>query len=76
MKQIMKIETLQVRKFIKAEWYEEISFKPSNLLGYIFCELQVGDQYIKGEKSSCLERNKVNCSERMTVNFELHNQST
>ena len=32
---------------IKGERYVDFNGKPLNLLGYVFCELQVGDQYIK-----------------------------
>ena len=46
-KQIMKRETLPVREMIEGEKYVDFNGKPSNLLGYVFCELQVGNQYIK-----------------------------
>ena len=46
-KQIMQREKLQVRQMIKGERYVDFNGKPLNLLGYVFCELQVGDQYIK-----------------------------
>ena len=32
---------------IEGERYVDFNGKPLNLLGYVFCELQVGDQYIK-----------------------------
>ena len=47
LKRIMKRETLQVRDLIKEEKYVDFNGKPLNLLGYVFCELQVGDSYVK-----------------------------
>ena len=47
LKRIMKRETLQVRDLIKEEKYADFNGKPLNLLGYVFCELQVGDSYVK-----------------------------
>ena len=46
-KQIMKRETFPVREMIEGEKYVDFNGKPLNLLGYVFCELQVGNQYIK-----------------------------
>ena len=46
-KQIMKRETLPVREMIEGDRYVDFNGKPLNLLGYVFCELQVGNQYIK-----------------------------
>ena len=46
-KQIMKRETLPVREMIEGEKYVDFNGKPLNLMGYKFCELQVGNQYIK-----------------------------
>ena len=46
-KQIMKRETLPVREMIEGEKYVDFNGKPLNLLGYVFYELQVGNQYIK-----------------------------
>ena len=46
-KQIMKSETLPVREIIEGEKYVDFNGKPLNLLGYVFCELQVGNQYNK-----------------------------
>ena len=46
-KQIMKRETLPVRKMIEGEKYVDFNGNPLNLLGYVFCELQVGNQYLK-----------------------------
>ena len=45
-KQIMKRETLPVREMIDVKRYVDFDMKPINLLGYVFCELQVGDQYV------------------------------
>ena len=48
LKSIMKRDKLQVREMIKkCEKYEDFSGKQLNLLGYVFCQLQVGDQFIK-----------------------------
>ena len=55
-KQIMKRETLPVREMIEGEKYVDFNGKPLNLLGYVFCELQVGNQYIK--KARILNANK------------------
>ena len=49
-KQIMKRGTLPVREMIEGENYVDFNGKPLNLLGYVFCELQVGNQYIKKAK--------------------------
>ena len=46
-KQIMKRETVPVREMIEGERYVDFNGKPLNLLGYVLCELQVGNQYIK-----------------------------
>ena len=43
----MRRETLQVRDLIKEEKYVDFNGKPLNLLWYDFCELQVGDDYVK-----------------------------
>ena len=47
LKSIMKRDKLQVREMIKGEKYVDFSGKQLNLLGYVFCQLQVGDQFIK-----------------------------
>ena len=44
LKRIMKRESLQVRNMIKGEKYVDFNGKPLNLLGYVFCELQVRDR--------------------------------
>ena len=46
-KQIMKEETRPVREMIEAESYVDFNGNSLNLLGYVFCEIQVGNQYIK-----------------------------
>ena len=46
-KQIMKRKELQVRSMTESEKYIEFNGRPINLLGYIFCELQIGDGYIQ-----------------------------
>ena len=43
----MKRETLPVREMIEGEKYVDFNGKPLKLLGYVFCELQVGNQYNK-----------------------------
>ena len=47
LKSIMKRDKLQVREMIKGEEYVDFSGKQLNLLGYVFCQLQVGHQFIK-----------------------------
>ena len=46
-RQIMKTENLRVREMIDGERYEDFNRKLLNLLGYLFCELQLCDQFIK-----------------------------
>ena len=46
-KSIMKRKELPVRKMIEGERYVDFNGKPLKLLGYVFCELQVNDSYIK-----------------------------
>ena len=50
-KQIMQREKLQVRQMIKGERYVDFNGKPLNLLGYVFCELQVGTNILKRRES-------------------------
>ena len=45
-KQIMKRKELQVRSIIENAKYVDFNGSPLTLLGYNFCELQVGDSYI------------------------------
>ena len=49
-KRIMKREKLPVRQIIKGERYVDFNGKPLQLLGYVFCDLQVNDSYIKKAK--------------------------
>ena len=56
LKSIMKRDKLQVREMIKGEKYVDFSGKQLNLLGYVFCQLQVGDQFI--EKARILVSSK------------------
>ena len=59
-KQIMKREHLPVRPMIEEERYVDFSVKSLNLLGYVFCELQVNDSYVKKARILIAkERNKV-----------------
>ena len=44
---ILQYEVLFVRPLPKDEKYVDYNKKPVNLLGYIFCELEVGDKYIR-----------------------------
>ena len=46
-KKIMKTENLPVREMVKNERYVDFNGKPLHLLGYVFCELQVNDSYVK-----------------------------
>ena len=46
-KKIMKRENLPVRKMVENERYVDFNGKPLHLLGYVFCELQVNDSYVK-----------------------------
>ena len=46
-KQIMKRETLSLREMKEGDRYVDFNGKPLNLLGYVFCEIQVGNQYVK-----------------------------
>ena len=46
-KSIMKRMELPVRKMIEGERYVDFNAKPLKLLGYVICELQVNDSYIK-----------------------------
>ena len=46
-KRIMKRNELQVRPMIEDERYVDFSGRPLKLLGYVFCELQVNDSYVK-----------------------------
>ena len=46
-KRIMKMEKLPVREMIEAERYVKFKGKSLQLLGYVFCELQVNDSYIR-----------------------------
>ena len=49
-KQIMKRENLQVRPMIENQRYMDFNGKPLKLLGYVFCELQVNDSYVKNAR--------------------------
>ena len=46
-KRIMKRGNLQVRPMIEDERYVDFNGKPLKVLGYVFCELQVNDSYVK-----------------------------
>ena len=46
-KRIMKRDKLQIRPMIEDELYVDSNGKPLKLLGYVFCELQVNDRYVK-----------------------------
>ena len=44
---ILQYETLFVRPLPEEEKYVDYNKRPVNLLGYIFCELEVGGKYIR-----------------------------
>ena len=44
---IMKRDQLQVRRKVDDEKYVDFNGKSLNILGYVFCELQVGNQYVR-----------------------------
>ena len=46
-KRIMRRADLQVRPMIEEEKYVDFKGKPLKLLGYVFCQLQVGEKFIK-----------------------------
>ena len=46
-KRIMKREKLPVRQMIEGERYVDFNGKPLQLLGYVVCDLQVNDSYIR-----------------------------
>ena len=55
----MKRETLPVRQMIEGERYVDFNGKPQQLLGYVFCELQVNDSCIgKARKISARSGSK------------------
>ena len=43
----MRGKDLQVRRIIEGEKYVDFNGKPLKLLGYVFCQLQVGEKFIK-----------------------------
>ena len=47
MKKIMKRENLSVREMVENERYVDFNGKPLHMLGYVFCELQVNDSFVK-----------------------------
>ena len=44
-KKIMRRKDRQVRRTIEVEKYVDFNGKPINLLGYVFCQLQVGEKF-------------------------------
>ena len=46
MKRFMRKEELHVRRMVEGEKYVDFNGKPLNLLGYVFCQLQVGENFI------------------------------
>ena len=46
-KRIMKRDKLQVRPMIEGDRYVDFNGKPLQLLGYVFCELQVDESYVR-----------------------------
>ena len=58
-----------VRELIKGVSYVDFNGNPINLLGYVFCEMQVGDQYIRNTRILVAKkRNKVNYRARVADN--------
>ena len=47
---IMKRENLRVREVVEGERYVDFNGKRLQLVGFVFCELQVNDSYIKKER--------------------------
>ena len=46
-RKIMKKDQLHVRRMVDDKKYVDFNGKPLNILGYVFCELQVGNQYVR-----------------------------
>ena len=46
-KKIMRKKDLQVRRMVEGEKYVHFNGKPLNLLGYVFCQLQVDEKFMK-----------------------------
>ena len=57
----MRQKDLQVRKMYENEKYIEFNGRPPNLLGYQFCELQLGDSYVRKTRIRIATKwNKIN----------------
>ena len=50
LKSIMKRDKVQVREMIKGEKYVDFNGKQLNFLGYVFCQLQVREQFINNAR--------------------------
>ena len=46
-KRILKRDKLQVRPMIEGDRYVDFNGKPLQMLGYVFCELQVNESYVR-----------------------------
>ena len=49
-KEVMRRKDLQVRRKVEAEKYVDFDSKPLNRLGYVFCQLQVGEKFMKKQE--------------------------
>ena len=49
-KTIMRRKDLQIRRMVEEEKYVDSNCKRLNFLGYVFCQLQVGEKFIKKAK--------------------------
>ena len=67
-KRIMKREKLPVRQMIEGERYVDFIGKPLQLLGYVFCELQL---YPKNQNSNCPKWSQINNRQRVADNFKM-----
>ena len=46
----MRRRGLQVRRMAEGEKYVDFDGKPLNVLGYVFCQLQFGDKFMKNAR--------------------------
>ena len=49
-KNTMKRENLPVREMVETERYVDFNGKPLQLMGYVFCELQINNSYKKNAR--------------------------
>ena len=67
----MKRENLPVREVVESERYVNFNGKQLQLLGYVFCELQVNDSYKKSQNPNSEERHEINYRQRMAIHAKL-----